>query len=124
MSFNQYLLMAKEQLPNMKISAYCQTCGKPFLEISGEEYVKLSRHLTTEQPDKWFIETGIHWVDNEGHLILIDIFHMKKRLWQESITKLWDNKLAHDRSINRQASRDLQRPYFFMNRELCKDLPI
>lgn len=123
-SFDNFLRMTKDALKLMHVTANCQTCGKVFLDVPASVYVSLSRHLSQEQPDKWFVESGIHWCENEGHLILFTIQHSGKTVHNANITQVWDNKLALDQSRNTEASRSFQKPHFYKNREECKSLPI
>lgn len=126
MSFDNYLKMTKEALGRMKVKAYCQTCGKPFLEFTAAGYVALSHHLQDGTPDKWFVETGIHWVENDGHQIIFEIIDTNtgEIVHSESISLIWDNKLEDDRSRKPDHSKELQKPYFYRYKEMCKDYPI
>jgi hypothetical protein len=116
--------MAKEAIEEMMITAYCQTCGINFLKISAIDYLTLSSHFKDGTPDKWFVETGIHWVETEGHLILMDFRNDQTLVHQEIINQIWDNKLALDKSRNPMASKAFQKPHFYKYRELCKEKPI
>ena len=112
-------------LTKMRMRAYCQTCGELFLEISGIDYVEKSSHLKTMQPDKWFVETGIHWCENEGHLIMLDILEDGSNLvHQQSITEIWDNKLFDDQVRKPDHTRELQRSHFYKFRETCRNKKI
>jgi len=97
---------------------YCQTCGKHFLTIKGKDYFKKSHVVKYNQPDKWFVETGIHWATTEGHLI---IFEFKTEsgdvLHQHTMNQIWDNKLKSDQTINPKASKEYQLPYFYKYRK-------
>lgn len=123
---NEFLRKQTEKaLEEMSIRVYCQTCGKVFLEISCTEYIALSSHFKEGSPDKWFVETGIHWVENDGHVILMDLMNaLEAVVQQEDISLIWDLKLEEDRKINPQASKELQRPHFYKYREKCKNKPI
>lgn len=126
MMSNKFLRKLTERsLKEMSIRIYCQTCGEVFLEISGSDYMVLSDHFKNEQPDKWFVETGIHWVENDGHLIVMDFMNAQEAVvYQEDISQIWQNKLDLDRSRNAQASKEFQRPHFYKYREECKNKPI
>lgn len=107
-------------LTKMRLRAYCQTCGILFLEISGIDYVEKTTHLKDRSPDKWFVETGIHWCENEGHLIVLDILADGELVHQQSITEIWDVKLADDQTRKFDHSREKQRPHFYKYRKLCE----
>jgi len=111
--------MTKEALANIQILAYCQTCGENFLNIKAEDYLALSSHFTDRTPDRWFIEAGIHWVENDGHLILIDFKRDGSMIYQEDISKIWENKKLLDGS-----TKAIMKPHFYKYRERSKQKPI
>jgi len=125
MSFNDKIMsMTQEALEKIRLLVWCQTCGEIFLEIKAIEYFVLSSHFKVGTPDKWFIETGIHWVENDGHLIIIDFIKDGNAFYQEDISQIWQKKLDLDRSRNAQATKEFQRPQFYKYREQCKDKTI
>lgn len=115
----------EDALKKMQLRSYCQTCGMLFLEISGTEYVKNSKHLVLVTPDRWFIETGIHWAENFGHLIILEFLNEEgKVIHSQNLSQVWDKKLKGDQMRNPAATRELQRIHFYKYREECKDNPI
>jgi hypothetical protein len=62
-----------------EVHVYCATCRKTFLDIPYSEFYAESNSFIG-QPDRWLIETGLHWVDNPDHNIIQDICTVKSNL--------------------------------------------
>lgn len=64
-------------------------------------YVKLRN-----PPDKWFIETGIHWATNPDHVIMAQL------PLPYSISDIWEKRRARD-----NLTQAAMLPYFLSARE-------
>lgn len=125
MDFNNRLQsMTQDVIAKLQLVAHCQTCGQEFLRISAAEYFEKSHHFKDGSPDKWFVETGIHWVENDGHIILLDHVHQGVIGQQVSINEIWEKKLEDDRTREPLHSKDDQRPHFYKYRKMCENKPI
>jgi len=99
-----------EEVEDQEAFVHCITCGYVFLKISLREYLKY--HVWGE-PDRWFVETGIHWCENPGHEIVAELPS------PTSITKMWEKRMSQDGS-----TREAMMPYFLKYREQAKEKPI
>lgn len=90
-------MINKNQLENMmslipadsiKVMVYCEDCRIIFLEVSVEKYYKETDHFITGEPDKWFVETAIHWLLSEGHHIIMKVGDKMTT----DISQIWQNK--------------------------------
>jgi len=72
----------------------CETCGVTFLDIPLRDYVKhrnLGDPIKSLNPDKWFVETGIHWAEQIGsHQITA---YLPRPV---DISQIWENKRLRD----------------------------
>lgn len=120
------LARTREALGRQVIRVFCQTCSTGFLGITGTDYVAKSHHLKDGTPDRWFIETGLHWCKNEGHQILLEVTDSKidQVVHTESITRAWEVKLADDRTRKPDQSKALMHPHFLRFKKQCEKKPI
>lgn len=73
---------------------HCETCGVAFLDMPLKDYVKhrsLGDPIKTLIPDKWFIETGIHWAENQGSHQIVAFLPQSV-----DISQIWENKRLRD----------------------------
>lgn len=104
--------MTQDVLRETTVRVYCDTCGHLFLEIRGDKFVALH---DWNAPDKWFVETGIHWCFHEDHQIIIDYGNGV----QQSINEIWENKRKLDNS-----TREIMLPHFYKYQRQVRNKPI
>ena len=99
--------MVNEELDRTVVTAVCNTCGQIFLQpMLVKEYEARSMHFQTGSPDKWFIETGIHWCEQPDHQI---VFLTGKV--PESINAIWEQRRQGE-----DLTREKMLPYFLKRR--------
>jgi len=98
-----------------KVMVHCKECRIIFLEVSLTKYYKETDHLKTGNPDKWFVETAIHWLLSEGHHITMKIGDVMTT----DISRIWQNK--KDRG---QLDTDIMLQKLYGFREEVKEKPI
>jgi len=102
-------------MKDLSVKVYCKTCGLSFLQTTGEKYWRLSTQLhDPSRPDKWFIETGIHYSEHPDHQIVMD--------WgakTEDVTLTWKNKFQLDDTIPRIAL-----PHFLEHKQMTAGQPL
>lgn len=119
--FSTDLIKASESLLAVSdVRVYCATCGVPFLFVNGSEFLEKSEVYKNSSPDKWFVETGIHWCENDFHEIVFEIIFNGNVYDIQSVSKVWDKKLEKDRKINPNYSKALQHPHFYKYRKLVE----
>lgn len=108
-------LMKMIPADSTKVMVHCKECHIIFLELSLTKFYEETDHIKTGEPDKWFVETAIHWLQSEGHHITLEI----GEVMTTDISRIWKNK--KDRGKLDPAIM-LQKLYGF--REKVKEKPI
>lgn len=110
----------EETIRGNRIKVYCKTCRIIFLEMDLDEYNRLHSWDGDDEGqinDKWYIETGIHWFEHQGHEIIQDT-----EVAQHSINDIWRLKYKEELSRGNSLERILE--FLYEHRERVKDRPI
>jgi len=123
----------KKEMSVSIVKAYCETCGKVFLEVFLIDFAEKSNSLKIEKigiPDRWFCNTILHWQNNPNHIVklkspkinpnvaeflgLSQVFVLPENLsnlWKETNEKL-NNKpssvLKYYKNCLRKYSREME----------------
>jgi hypothetical protein len=114
--FTKILKEKAAEKPEAQVKVHCKDCGLVFLDIDITSYTKLSHHCLDGTPDRWFVETGIHWnlTDHD-----IELFIEDPAEYSDSISDIWEKK-----KVNDKLDHDLMLQGFYKFKELCKGKPI
>jgi hypothetical protein len=93
---------------------FCATCGEVFLDLPLKDYIALRSPARNDwTPDKFYVETGIHWATHPGHEIIGCLPLPQK------ISDIWEARRARD-----DLTREAMLPHFYRHREEVKHKPI
>lgn len=101
------------------VRAFCKTCGLIFLEIPIEDYNRLH---DWKKPDKWFVETSIHYFEMFMAGYEHEIQLMIEGGVMQNISDIWRKKYRTEKSRGNKLSIIMQK--LLELRETVKEKPI
>ena len=103
----------EETVGRTRVHVFCDTCHEEFLNTSIMDYMRLH---DWKEPEKWFVEAGIHWCKHPDHQI---IAILPPAMLAMGINEIWIKKQQND-----GLTREQMLEGFLRYREQVKNKPI